>query len=378
MPFSIYYAWEDADALILCLIYINRMLTKTLRKAISSTTSYLHMPGHTAKRDVTLLPGIAIGPEIIDSVLQVFKTANVPVSFDILSDFDFRNESHRDALKKNRYLLIGNTGSKDSPVLEHLEFYKFLNLYARVVHIYNLPNVPTRHKDVDIVVIRENLEGEFSGVEHEVVPGVFESLKIITKEKSKQIAEYAFEHAVLTGRKKVSAVHKANIMKLADGVFLEATREVAKNYPSIKYEEIIIDNCAMQLVSKPQQFDIMVMPNLYGSIVSSIGAGLIGGAGVCAGASIGDEYLLFDQGLRNSGMDIAGKNIANPTALIVSSVNMLKSMYLPRFADLIHNALFNVYDEAKYLTSDVGGKCSTSDFTSRLCEEIVRLDNKRD
>ena len=158
---------------------------------------------------------------------------------------------------------------------------------------------------------------------------------------------------------------------------MEATREVAKLYPSIKYEEIIIDNCAMQLVSKPQQFDVMVMPNLYGSIVSSIGAGLIGGAGVSAGASIGNEFLLFDQGLRNSGSDIAGKNKANPTALILSSVNMLKSMYLPRFADVIHSALNNVYEEAKYLTADVGGKSSTADFTKRLCEEITRLDNKR-
>lgn len=353
------------------------MLARTLRRSINVTNSYLHMPGQTAKRNVTLIPGIAIGPEITNSVLQIFKAANVPITFDIINDFDFKKQTHREALKKNRYLLIGNTGSKDSPVLEHLEFYKFLNLYARVVHLYNLPNVTTRHKNVDIVVVRENLEGEFSGVEHEVVPGVFESLKIVTKENSKRIAEYAFEHAVLTGRKKVTAVHKANIMKLADGVFLEATREVAQNYPSIKYDEIIIDNCAMQLVSKPQQFDIMVMPNLYGSIVSSIGAGLIGGAGVSAGASIGNEFLLFDQGLRNSGMDISGKNIANPTALILSSVNMLKSMYLPRFADIIHTALFNVYEEAKYLTPDVGGQSSSSDFTKRLCEEIAKLDNKR-
>lgn len=353
------------------------MLNRTLQRAVSATSSYLHMPGQNAKRNVTLLPGIAIGPEIVNSVLKIFNTAQVPVQFDILNDFDFKNSAHRDALKRNRYILIGNTGSKDSPVLEHLEFYKFLNLYARVVHLYNLPNVSSRHKNVDIVVVRENLEGEFSGVEHEVVPGVFESLKIVTKDNSRRIAEYAFEHAILTGRKKVTAVHKANIMKLADGVFLEATREVATRYPSIKYEEIIIDNCAMQMVSKPQQFDVMVMPNLYGSIVSSIGAGLIGGAGVSAGASVGDEFLLFDQGLRNSGMDIAGKNKANPTALLLSSVNMLKSMYLPRFADLIHTSLFNVYDEAKYLTEDVGGHSSTSDFTNRLCEEIIKLDNKR-
>ena len=256
----------------------------------------------------------------------------------------------------------------------YLTFYKYLDLYARVVHLYNLPNVQTRHKDIDIVVIRENLEGEYSGVEHEVVPGVFESLKIITKERSTRLAEYAFEHALLTGRKKVTAVHKANIMKLADGIFLEATREVSAKFPSIQYDEIIIDNCAMQMVSRPQQFDVMVMPNLYGSIVSSIGAGLIGGAGISAGASIGDNYLLFDQACRNSGIDIAGKNLANPTALLLSSVNMLKSMYFPRFADLIHDSLINVYEEGKYLTKDVGGNSSTRDFTNRVCEEIVLLD----
>ena len=350
------------------------MLSKCIKRHMRMAGSYLHAPGQSTNKTVTLLPGIGIGPEIIKSLQDIFTVAKVPVQFDVVGDFDFENKQHKQALKKNKYLLIGNTGSQDSPLCEHLELYKYLDLYARVVHLYNLPNVQTRHKDIDIVVVRENLEGEFSGVEHEVVPGVFESLKIITKERSTRLAEYAFEHALLTGRKKVTAVHKANIMKLADGIFLEATREVSAKFPTIQYDEIIIDNCAMQMVSRPQQFDVMVMPNLYGSIVSSIGAGLIGGAGISAGASIGDNYLLFDQACRNSGIDIAGKNLANPTALLLSSVNMLKSMYFPRFADLIHDALINVYQEGKYLTKDVGGNSNTSDFTNRVCAEIVGLD----
>lgn len=334
--------------------------------------TYLHAPKTSEVQNVTMIPGMFIGPEITNSVAHVFKAAGVPVAFDILSDFNFSRQTDREALKKNKFLLLGNLASKTSATLEHLEFYKYLNLFARVTHVYNLPNVKTKHKDIDIVVIRENLEGEFSGVEHEVVPGVFESIKIVTKKNSLSIADYAFEYAYLNGRKKVTAVHKANIMKLADGIFLEATREVAKKYPSIQYNEIIIDNCSMQLVQKPEQFDVMVAPNLYGSIVSSIAAGLVGGPGVVAGASIGTDYMLFDQGLRNSGLEIAGQNKANPTALIQAGVTMLRAMNLLRFADLVQQSLTSVYEEGKFLTADVGGKSSTNEFTARLCDEISK------
>ena len=343
-------------------------LSSALRRSCARTNTYFHSPGEARMKSVTLIPGAFIGPEMTGVVTKVFQTANVPVHFDILEDFDFKNPEHKLALKKNKFLLMGNTGRKGSPTLEHTEFYRHLDLYARVVHVYNLPGVPTRHKDVDIVVIRENLEGEFSGVEHEVVPGVFESIKICTKENSLRIANYAFEYALLTGRKRVTAVHKANIMKLADGLFLEATREIAQRFPSILYDEIIIDNCAMQLASKPQQFDVMVMPNLYGSIVSSLTAGLVGGAGVAAGASIGAEHLLFDQACRNSGFDIVGKNLANPTALLLSSAHLLNSLHLNRFGDLIYSAILNVYKEGKFLTPYVGGQSTTSDFTNRLCD----------
>ena len=163
------------------------------------------------------------------------------------------------------------------------------------MHAFNLPGVQTRHKDVDLVVIRDNLEGEYTGIEHEVYPGVFESLKIITSQAANRVAEYAFEHAFLTGRKKVTVVHKANIMKLVDGLFLDCCREVSKKYPTIKYEEMIVDNTCMQMVKSPQQFEIMLMPNLYGSIITSIAAGLIGGPGLACGAALGNEHMLFEQ-----------------------------------------------------------------------------------
>jgi isocitrate dehydrogenase (NAD+) len=336
---------------------------------------FLHNPNTPTAQHVTVIPGHHIGPELTNSVMKIFDVAEVPLNFDVINNFDFNNEDHKKILKKNKFILLGNLGQKGSRYVEHLDFYKYLDLYARVTHIYNLPNVNARQKDLDIVVFRENLESEYSGVEHEVVDGVFESLKIVTKNNSLKIAEYAFQYAFFTGRKKVTAVHKANIMKLADGMFLQATREVAKKYPSIQYEEIIIDNCAMQMVKNPQQFDVMVMPNLYGSIITSIGAGLVGGPAYIPGSSVGSEHMLFDQACRNSGMEITGKNLANPTALILGASEMLKSMYLSRYSELIVNSVWNVYNEGKHFT-DVNDETKTSEFMDRLCKEILVLKSK--
>lgn len=212
-------------------------------------------------------------------------------------------------------------------------FYKYLDLYAKVTHCHSIPNVSTNFKDIDFVVVRAGLEGEYSNIEHEVYPGVFESIKIVTRAEALRVAKYAFEHAYLTGRKKVSAIHKANIMKLCDGQFLEGCREVAADFPSIKYEEVIVDNTSMQLVKNPHQFDVMVMPNLYGSIINGVAAGIVGSAGIIAGANFGPEYMVFEQGSRVSGADIAGQGIANPTAMIMSSCNMLRCIGFPRFGD---------------------------------------------
>lgn len=336
---------------------------------------FLHDPNTPTAQHVTVIPGHHIGPELTNSVMKIFDVAEVPLTFDVINNFDFNTEEHKKVLKKNKFILLGNLGQKGSRYVEHLDFYKYLDLYARVTHIYNLPNVNSRQNNLDIVVFRENLESEYSGVEHEVVDGVFESLKIVTKNNSLKIAEYAFQYAFFTGRKKVTAVHKANIMKLADGMFLQATREVAKKYPSIQYEEIIIDNCAMQMVKNPQQFDVMVMPNLYGSIITSIGAGLIGGPAYIPGASVGSDYMLFDQACRNSGMEITGKNLANPTALILGASEMLKSMHLSKYSELIVNSVWNVYKEGKHF-AHVDDHTKTSEFMDRLCKEILVLKSK--
>lgn len=187
-----------------------------------------------------------------------------------------------------------------------------------------MPNIRTRHADIDILIIRENTEGEYSSLEHESVEGVVESLKIITREKSMRIAEFGFARAALDGRKKVTAVHKANIMKLGDGLFLECCRAVAKKYPNIQFETMIVDNTCMQLVSKPQQFDVMLMPNLYGNIVANVSVGLVGGAGIVAGSNYGEGCALFETGARNSAKGIAGQNVANPAGMLFAAANMLK------------------------------------------------------
>lgn len=229
-------------------------------------------------------------------MLEVLKAANAPLQYDLITNFSFDNEECRQQVLKNPYLLVGNLGSPGSKYVENMRFYKALDLSVHMTHLKTLPNVKTRHGPLNLIVIRENLEGEYSGIEHEVYPGVFESLKVVTREKAQRVCNFAFEHALLTGRKKVTCVHKANIMKMVDGLFLEIARETAKNYPTIQFEEMIVDNTCMQLVKSPGQFDVMLMPNLYGSIISSLGAGLVGGAGVTAGTSFGSKYRMFEPG----------------------------------------------------------------------------------
>jgi isocitrate dehydrogenase (NAD+) len=245
-----------------------------------------------------------------------------------------------------------------------------LQLYANVVHSFNIPGITTaRHTDVDIVIVRENTEGEYSGMEHEVAPGIAESLKVMTRDATRRIASYAFEYAHMNGRHKVTAVHKANIMKKADGIFLESCSDIAKQWPSIAYEEVIVDNCAMQLVSKPQQFDVLVTPNFYGSLVSNVVAGLMGGAGLAPGVSVGSGGAMFEQGARHVGLDIAGKDVANPTGILLSSVMMLRYLRLPHFADRMEKAIFSTI-EGGIKTADVGGSASTSVFVEAIIEKI--------
>jgi len=340
------------------------------------STPIAQRPGVGKDRTVTVIPGIGIGPEVTGAVERIFQAAVCPIKFEKLTQFSLDAIDKPEvnaALKKNETILLGSLSKKaGDKYKDTTRIYKELNLFANLTYAKTLPNVNTRHQNVDICVLRENTEGEYSGVEHEVYPGVVESLKIITKAASDRIANYAFEFAYVSGRKKVTAVHKANIMKICDGLFLESCREVAQKYPFIEYEEMIIDNTCMQLVKNPWRFDVMVMPNLYGTIVSNTVAGVCGGPGMTCGANIGDKYTIFEQGTRHSGIDIAGKNIANPTALILSSIMMLKHLGLPKFATNIERALDKTYRDGKVRTPDIGGNNTLDQFVDEVINNLQK------
>jgi isocitrate dehydrogenase (NAD+) len=270
---------------------------------------------------------------------------------------------------------IGLKGPMETPIGKgfrslNLTLRKELQLYANVRPCFSIPGFKTRYDNVNLVTVRENTEGEYSGLEHEVVPGVVESLKVITRTASTRIAKYAFKYAKENGRSKVTAVHKANIMKKADGLFLQCVREESENHPDIKYEEIIVDNACMQLVKNPTQFDVLVMPNLYGDIISDLCAGLIGGLGLTPSANIGENGLALMEAVHGTAPDIAGKNLANPTALLLSSCMMLRHKGMVAEADRIQKACLDVIAEGKYRTGDLGGSATTADFTKAICDKL--------
>lgn len=252
----------------------------------------------------------------------------------------------------------------------NLTLRKELDLFANVRPCMSIPGYPTPYADVDLVTIRENTEGEYSGLEHAVVPGVAESLKVITRTASTRVAEYAFQYAVANGRERVTAIHKANIMKLSDGLFLECCREVAEKYPGVKYDEMIIDSAVMHLIKDPAQFDMMLMPNLYGDIISDLCAGLIGGLGLTPSGNIGLNGLALMEAVHGTAPDIAGKNKANPTALLLSAVMMLRHLGMVSHADRIQKACLDVIAEGKFRTGDLGGKATTTQFTGAICEKL--------
>lgn len=340
--------------------------------------TYMPRPGDGAPRAVTLLPGDGIGPLVTDAVVQAMKALHAPVYFETLEISGKMNKVPTevlDSIRKNKVCIKGGLATPVGGGVSSLnvQLRKELDLYVHLVHCMNIPGLKTRHEDVNIVVIRENTEGEYSGLEHEVVPGVVESLKVITKFCSERIAKYAFEYAYLNNRKTVTAVHKANIMKLADGLFLESCREVAKSYPTIKYNEVIVDNCCMQLVSKPQQFDVMVTPNLYGTLVANTAAGIAGGTGVMPGGNVGTEHAIFEQGASagNVGNEklVAGQS-ANPTALLFSAAMMLRHLQFPSFADRLEQAVISVVGEGLVRTKDLGGTSTTQDMVDAVIEKL--------
>ncbi|MEK6407823.1 MAG: isocitrate dehydrogenase (NAD(+)) [Acidobacteriota bacterium] len=329
------------------------------------------------KHKITLIPGDGIGPEVTGATISVLRATGFEaewetfvVGAEALSRFgDPLPQDLIDSIKRNKVALKGPVATPIGTgfVSSNVRLRKALDLYANLRPIKSLKGVPSRYENVDLIVVRENTEDLYSGLEHEVVPGVVESLKIITDKASRRIAKFAFEHARLEGRRKITAIHKANIMKLSDGLFLRCFREVAEDYPEIEANDLIVDNACMQLVIDPTQFDILLLENLYGDIVSDLGAGLIGGLGVAPGANIGEEIAVFEA-VHGAAPSIAGRGIANPTALLQSAVLMLKHMNERERALRIQTALEKVLAEGKVLTRDLGGQATTLDFT----EAIIR------
>ncbi|HEY7099385.1 MAG TPA: isocitrate dehydrogenase (NAD(+)) [Terriglobales bacterium] len=328
---------------------------------------------------VTLIPGDGIGPEVTQAAVRILEATGVKFEWESFAAGAEAFERFRTYIPKELIESIERThvalkGPVTTPVgggfsSINVELRKMFELYANFRPILNLPHIPTRYPDVDLIIIRENTEGLYSGIEHEVVPGVVESLKIITAKASTRISRFAFEYARKHNRKKVHAIHKANIMKLSDGLFLRCSREVSKEYPEITYAEHIVDNACMQLVLNPYQYDMLLMENLYGDILSDLCAAFVGGLGFVPGANMGDHCAIFEA-VHGSAPDIAGKNLANPTALIRSGVLMLRHLGEDQAADKIRNALEKVYGDKDKLTRDIGGKAGTSEFADLIIEAM--------
>jgi isocitrate dehydrogenase (NAD+) len=334
------------------------------------------------KHKVTLIPGEGIGPEVAAATRRVLEAAGVQIEWEEIAG---RSDSSADqgktvnkaaveSVRRNRVALKGPmaTAIAGGAPSVNVALRKTLDLYANLRPVKNVPGVKSHFENVDLILVRENTEDLYSGLEHEVVPGVVESLKIITEKASTRIAKFAFEYAKQHGRKKIHAIHKANIMKLSDGLFLRSVRAVAAQFPAIEYKELIVDNACMQIVMDPLQFDMLLLPNLYGDVMSDLAAGLVGGLGVVPSANIGDECAMFEA-VHGTAPDIAGKGLANPTALLMSSVLMLDHLAERTAAERIQKALEKVYREAKHTTRDVGGKASTEEFTEAV---IVALKQK--
>jgi len=328
---------------------------------------------------LTLIPGDGIGPEVTTAVVTVLDAAGVSIDWDRqdagVAAFTKTGQTLPtellDSVKRNAVALKGpcTTPIGEGFTSVNVSLRKALDLYANLRPVSNLPGVASRFDHVDLVIVRENTEDLYAGLEHVIVPGVVESLKIITEAASTRIAQFAFSHARREGRKKVTAVHKANIMKLSDGLFLNSVRAVAKQFPEVTYEERIVDAACMQLVMRPEQFDVLVLPNLYGDIVSDLCAGLVGGLGVVPGANLGTDVAVFEA-VHGSAPDIAGQNVANPTALLLSAVMMLRHLGESDAASRVMAALHTVLTAAQVRTRDLGGTASTTDFTHALCREI--------
>lgn len=329
-------------------------------------------------RRITLINGDGIGPEISDAVVKIIEASGVKIDWDIQTagaDVIEKEgtplpERVLNSIKENKIALKAPVTTPIGKGFRsvNVQLRKALDLYANLRPCKNLPNVKTKFDDVDIIVVRENTEDLYAGIERQVNSDTAESIKVITRKASERICKFAFDYAIKNNRKEVCVVTKANIMKLSDGLFLESYRKIAENYPQINKREILVDNLCMQLVQNPSQFDVLVLPNLYGDIVSDLCAGLIGGLGVAQGANIGLDYAVFEP-VHGSAPDIKGQNKANPTALLLSAIEMLKYIGEYSCAERIEKALFKTLENGIF-TADLGGNASTKDFTDAIIQEL--------
>ena len=328
---------------------------------------------------ITLIPGDGIGPEVTDAVTRILEAAQVDITwerYDAGADSfaktgEYIPQALYDSIERNKVALKGPVTTPVGGGFKSINvtLRKKFDLYTNFRPIRNLPGLDTRYPGIDLIIIRENTEDLYVGMEHEVVPGVVEAIKVITKKGSTRIAEYAFSYARKFGRKKVHAIHKANIMKLSDGLFIRCTKKVSEQYPEIAYAEHIIDNTCMQLVTNPYQYDVLVLPNLYGDIVSDLCAAFVGGLGLVPGANLGAEHAIFEA-VHGSAPDIAGQNKANPTALLQSAILMLHHIGEGDAATRVQTALEAVYLEKKALTRDVGGRGGTREFADAMVAKL--------
>ncbi len=334
-------------------------------------------------RVVTLIPGDGIGPEVTAAVVRVLDAVGADIEWEtrhagaaVVEEFgDPLPDSVVESIRRNKVALKGPVTTPVGKGFQsvNVRLRRSLDLFANLRPVESLANVPSRYEGVDVVVVRENTEGLYSGIEHEVVPGVVESLKIITEVASTRIAHFAFDYARRNGRRRVTAVHKADIMKLSDGLFLECFHKVSAEYEEIEADERIVDNMAMQLVVRPEAFDVLVLPNLYGDILSDLCAGLAGGLGVVPGANLGEEIAVFEA-VHGSAPDIAGQNLANPMALLRSAILMLEHLEMGSEAERVRAALHLVVVGQGVRTRDIGGDASTTEFTDALVTALPQGD----
>ncbi|KAL8692747.1 MAG: hypothetical protein Q9218_002284 [Villophora microphyllina] len=337
-------------------------------------------PGSNGNFTVTLIEGDGIGPEISQSVKDIFSAAKAPIEWESV-DVTPQLKGGRtvipdkaiDSVKKNYVALKGPLATPigKGHVSLNLTLRRTFNLFANVRPCKSIAGYKTPYDNVDTVLIRENTEGEYSGIEHVVIDGVVQSIKLITREASERVLRFAFQYAEDVGRKKVRAVHKATIMKMSDGLFLNTARKISQDFPKVDFDAELLDNTCLKIVTDPTPYNdkVLVMPNLYGDILSDMCAGLIGGLGLTPSGNIGDECSIFEA-VHGSAPDIAGKGLANPTALLLSSIMMLQHMGLNDHADNIQEAIFDTLAEGKHLTGDLGGKAKTHEYTKAIVDRL--------